>query len=135
MKLKGNYYKDGSWWLAEIPSIQYLEQGKTKSELFELVKSGIQLLMEDTPFKCTVEDQGEGEFILSSDNPRVMGCFIIKRLREAQGLSIREVAQKLGHKSHTEFARHESGKTAMTLETFNKYVQALSDKDIVILIA
>lgn len=135
MKIKGRYYKDGTWWLAEIPSLNYMDQGRSKAELLKMLKSGIELLMAETPFKCLIEDLGDGEFILASDNVKVMSCFILKRLRESQGLSIREVASRLGHKSHTEFARHESGQTAMTLETFNKYIEALSDKELIIQIA
>jgi hypothetical protein len=38
-------------------------------------------------------------------------------------------------KSHTEYARHESGKVAMTMATFNKYVEVLSSKEIIFQIA
>jgi hypothetical protein len=45
------------------------------------------------------------------------------------------VGAKLGLKSHTEYARHEAGTTAMTMETFNWYIEALTDKELVIKIA
>lgn len=135
MKLSGNYYKSGKFWLSEIPVINMMDQGKTKTECLRMMKSGVESLINIPAFKCEVQDLGEGEFVLSSQDVKTLACFVLRRLREAEGLTIRELALQLGMKSHTEYARHESGKTAMTMETFNRYVQAISSKEVVIKIA
>lgn len=132
MKLQGRYYKDGKFWISEIPLISLMDQGKSKTESLEMIKSAVEELMNESKLKCTLDDLGDGEFLLSSHDAKLLGCFVLKRMRESQGLSIREVSTKLRHKSHTEYARHESGKTAMTLETFNRYVEVLTEKELVI---
>ena len=58
---------------------------KTKAELLKNVSSGINTLMED--LDCQVEDLGNGEFVLSSNDVKGLCCFILKRMRESQGLS------------------------------------------------
>ena len=135
MKLQGRYFKDGKFWISEIPFISLMDQGKTKSESLKMIRSSVEELMFDFGLKCEIEDIGNGEFVLSSENVKLLTCFVLRRLREAQGLSIRDVSSKLKHKSHTEYARHESGVTAMTLETFNRYIEVLTDKELVIKIA
>ena len=135
MKLQGRYFKDGKLWISEIPFISLMDQGRSKTESLKMIKSSVEELMVDSGLKCQIEDLGKGEFVLSSENVKLLTCFVLRRLREAQGLSIRDVSAKLKHKSHTEYARHESGATAMTLETFNRYIEVLTDKELVIKIA
>lgn len=135
MKLQGNYFKDGNFWLSEIPLIDFMDQGKTKKECLTLVKSAIEALVNVPGFKVEVEDCNDGTFLLSSSDNKVLLSFVLRRLRESKGMSIRDVADKLGLKSHTEYARHEKGEVALTMDKFNKYVNAISEKDIVIRIA
>jgi hypothetical protein len=135
MKLMGNYYKDGKLWLTEIPFIQLMDQGHSKKAALEMMKDAIESLINLPTFKCGVTDLGDGRFTVDSDEVKILAAFVVRRLREAQGLTIREVAAKLKMKSHTEYARHESGKVAMTMETFNNYVEVLSSKGIILQIA
>lgn len=132
MKIEGRYFKDGKFWISEIPLISLMDQGKSKTESLKMIKSAVEELMHESGLKCTLDDTGDGEFLLSSQDTKLLGCFVLKRMREAHGLSIREMSAKLRHKSHTEYARHESGKTAMTLETFNHYIEVLTEKELVI---
>lgn len=135
MKLQGTYSKDGKFWLSEIALIDLMDQGKTKAGSLKMIKEAVELLINKDGFTCEVKDLGHGEFILSSNDAKTLISFVLKRLRESEGLTIREVGERLGHRSHTEYARHESGQTAMTFETFNKYVSAISNKDLVLKIA
>jgi hypothetical protein len=135
MKLLGHYYKDEKFWLAEIPFIQFMDQGRSKKEVLELTRVAIESLINIPSFRCGITDLGDGRFTVASDDVRILAAFVIKRLREAEGLTIREAATRLKMKSHTEYARHESGKVAMTMATFNKYVEVLSSKEIILQIA
>lgn len=135
MKLMGTYYKDNKIWISEIPFIDLMDQGKTKSDSLRMIKSAVEELVNLTDFKCEIEDLKNGEFAISSKDVKTLSCFVLRRLREAQGLTIREVGERLGLKSHTEYARHESGKTAMTMDSFNRYVEVISSKEVIIKIA
>ncbi len=135
MKLLGTYSKEGKFWISEIPFINMMDQGKTKIESLKMMKASVEELINQDAFSCQVEDLGHNEFVISSNDSKTLCCFILRRLREGRGLSIREVANQLGNKSHTEYARHETGKTAMTFETFNHYVEIISEKELLIKIA
>lgn len=127
MIIEGFYKKDGKFWISEIPTIDFMDQGTTKKECLTFTASAIKDLVEVDGFEVTIKDNGHGHFVLSSNMPRVLLLFILKRIRESRGLSIREAAKKLGHKSHTEYARHESGKTKVGAEVLGTYLSGLSD--------
>ncbi len=135
MRLVGNYYKDGKFWLCELPFIQLMDQGRTKKECLIMIKDAIEILINDKEFKCEVTELGNGKFAVGTSQVKTLAAFVVRRLREAQGLTIREAGTLLGMKSHTEYARHESGKVAMNMETFNRYVEVLSSKEITLQIA
>ena len=135
MRLVGNYYKEGNFWLCDLPFIQLMDQGRTKKECLSMMKDAIEILINDKDFKCEVIDIGDGKFAIVTSQVKTLAAFVVRRLREAQGFTIREAGALLGMKSHTEYARHESGKVAMNMETFNRYVEVLSSKDIILQIA
>ncbi len=135
MKLEGTYKKDGKFWLAEIPFVQIMDQGKSKKQCLEMVKDGVEMLVNIPGFKCEVEDLGNGVFTLSAKDIGVLAGFVLRRLREANGLSVRDMAKRLHEKSHTTYARHESGESAVPIETFGRYIEIISHKELVIKIA
>ena len=135
MKLEGRYFKDGKFWLSEIPFIQLMDQGKSKKECLEMIKAAVEDLVNVDGFKCSVEDIGDGAFTLSAKDTGLLARFILRRLREANGLSIRDMAKRIHAKSATAYARHESGQTSVTMETFTNYINAITHKDLVIKIA
>jgi predicted RNase H-like HicB family nuclease/DNA-binding XRE family transcriptional regulator len=135
MKLEGTYKKDGKFWISEIPFIQFMDQGISKKECLAMVKSAIETLVNKKGFSCEVEDVGEGQFLLSSDDTGMLASFIFKRLRESNGLTIRDMAKRLHLKSPTSYARHENGHTAITMDKFGEYVHAITRRDMVVKIA
>ena len=135
MRLIGSYYKNGKYWISELPFIQLMDQGYSKKECLQMMKDAILELIDDSEFHCEVTDLGHGKFSVGTSDVKKLAAFVVRRLREAQGLTIREVATMLNMKSHTEYARHESGKVGMNIETFNRYVEALSSKEVILQIA
>lgn len=99
MKLLGNYFKDGKFWIAETPFVNFMDQDRSKSECLAQISSAIEELINVSEFDCSIQDLGNGEFVLSSENTKLLSCFILKRLREAEGISIREMSKRLGIKS------------------------------------
>ena len=133
MKLEGRVWKDKNFWLVEIPSVDILTQGRSKKEALFMLKDALELLIEDEDFKCEVKSsRGEALYVEFQQIDLVIP-FILKRLRERSNLTIREVAERLGHKSHTAYARYESGKVKVSLDKFSEYVKAIDENQDLIL--
>jgi len=45
MRFSGSIYKDGKFWLAEIPILDLMTQGKTKKEAYEMLSDMLESLV------------------------------------------------------------------------------------------
>ena len=132
MRFQGKVYKDGKFWLAEIPMLDAMTQGYTKTEACVMVKDLIETLVNRPEFSVEVHSVKRGTFEVSSSDTRVMISFMLRRQREKSGLSLSEVAQRLGVQSRNAYARYEQGTSVPTLEKFDQLLKAVSpDSDFV----
>lgn len=132
MRFSGSVYKEGKFWLAEVPILDAMTQGYTKKEAFEMVKDLIETLANRPDFSVTVYPQKNGAFEVGSENTRVMTQLLLRRQREKNGLSLADIATRLGASSRNAYARYESGRSVPTIEKLDELLQAVSpDQDIV----
>ena len=101
MELGGKVWKDGKWWVVEIPCINVSTQGKTRKDALAMIKDAVLELMAyyfpklDKKFKVTVHDYKENGFGLTSNDSKLLLAFSLIRQREESGLTIRDVAARL----------------------------------------
>jgi transcriptional regulator with XRE-family HTH domain len=70
---------------------------------------------------------------VSSSDQATLSAFLLRRQRTKQGLTLSEVARRLGAKSHNTYARYEQGKSVPTIEKFIQLLSAVSpEKDFVL---
>lgn len=132
MRFSGSVYKDGKFWLAEVPMLEAMTQGTTKKEAFEMVKDLVETLANEPDFVVTVYPGKEGAFEVGSEDTRTMIRLLLRRQREKSGLSLADVAHRLGAKSRNAYARYERGNSVPTIEKLDELLQAVSpDQDIV----
>jgi len=112
MRLKGRYYKDGTFWLAEIPLLDAMTQGRSRRELFEMVADLVETLVDQPEFSAHVYPGADGEFELSGSDTQALLGLLLRRQRERSGLTLADVTERLGAKSRNAYARYERG-TAM----------------------
>jgi hypothetical protein len=127
--IAGRVWKDGAWWLAESEIADVMTQGKTRSEAASMLVDAIESLANVPGFKVTVRDapsSGEGGVTLEGNDAAVLVALVLRRQREAAGLSLAEAAEKLGQSSKTAYARYEQGKTVPTIEKFEELLTAVS---------
>ncbi len=116
MRFKGRIWRDGRFWLAEVPFLDVLTQGRTKKEAYEMIRDAIEALVDQEEFAAQVIP-GKGEsFEVFSQDVRSLIALMLKRQRQASGLSLSEVAEKLQQNSKTAYARYEQGKSLPTVE-------------------
>ena len=134
MRFSGSIYKDGKFWLAEIPILDLMTQGKTKKEAYEMVADMLESLVNKEDFKVKVYKGKKDSFEVGSSEPKHMVSLLLQRKRELSGLSLAQVATKLGMKSRNTYARYEQGRSVPSVEKLNELLNAVCpQKDIVII--
>ena len=133
MRFQGSVYKDGNFWLPEIPILDAMTQGFSRKETLSMVEDLLVTLANHPGFTVEVHPGKQGSFEVSSTDTRTMTSLLLRRQRERSGLSLAEVAKRLGAKSRNTYARYERGTSAPTLEKLNELLQAVSpDRDFVL---
>ena len=133
MRFYGQVYKDGKFWLAEIPILEAMTQGHTRKEAFAMVEDLLETLANRPGFSVKVHPGKHGDFEVGSTDIRGMISLLLRRQRERSGLSLAEAAARLGAKSRNAYARYERGTSVPTLEKLNELLQAVApDQDFVL---
>ena len=133
MRVYGKVYKDGKFWLAEVPLLDAMTQGHTRKEAFVMAKDLLDTLVNPSGFSVTVHPGKHGDFEVSSNDPRGLISLFLRRQRERSGLSLSEAAQRLGAKSRNAYARYERGTSTPSIEKLAELYKAVAPgKDIVL---
>lgn len=133
MRFSGKVYKDGKFWLAEIPILDLMTQGRTKKDVYDMVADMVETIVNKEEFKINVYKGKDNTFEVGSSESKYMVSLLLQRKREISGLSISQVADRLGMSSRHSYARYEQGKSAPSIEKLNDLLHAVSpNSDIVI---
>ena len=133
MRFHGSVYRNGRFWLAEIPILDTMTQAHTRKEALAMVEDLLVTLANRPGFTVDVHAGKNDQFEISSPDTRTMTSLLLRRQRERSGLSLAEVADRLGAKSRNTYARYERGTSAPTLEKLNELLNAVSpDRDLVL---
>ena len=133
MRFSGNIYKDGKFWLAEIPILDLMTQGRTKREAYEMVADILDTMVNQKDFEITVFKGKKDTFEVGSSDAKYFVRLLLQRKRELSGLSLSQVASRLGMSSRNTYARYEQGKSVPSVEKLNDLLRAVCpETDIVI---
>ena len=126
MRLHGTLMKSGRVWLAEVPDLDAMTQGKNRDDALRMIKSWVRDILgrQDLPILVEPESKGDG-FTLTCPEAGPMVALLLRRKREAAGLSLAEVAVRLGAKSRNAYARYEQGQAVPTLEKLDQLLTAI----------
>ena len=133
MRFSGKIYKDGKFWLAEIPILDLMTQGRTKREAYEMVADMLDTMVNQKDFEITVFKGKKDTFEVGSSDAKYFVRLLLQRKRELSGLSLSQVASRLGKSSRNTYARYEQGKSVPSVEKLNDLLRAVCpETDIVI---
>ena len=133
MRFSGKIYKYGKYWLAEIPILDLMTQGRTKREAYEMVADMLDTMVNQKDFEITVFKGKKDTFEVGSSDAKYFVRLLLQRKRELSGLSLSQVASRLGMSSRNTYARYEQGKSVPSVEKLNDLLRAVCpDTDIVI---
>lgn len=133
MRFSGRIYKDGKFWLAEIPILDLMTQGRTKKEAYEMVADMLESLLNKKDFKVVVYKKSKESFEVGSKESKHMISLLLQRKREISGLSLSQVANLMDVSSRNTYARYEQGRSVPTVEKLHELLHAVCpNSDIVI---
>ena len=133
MKFQGKAFKNGKFWLADIPFLELMTQGRTKKELLLMVEDLFVTLADKKGFEVNVKCTKDGILEIGSNDNKVMVGLLLKRKRQLSNLTIQQVAERLGSTSKNAYARYEQGKTLPSIDKLQELLSATgSFSDLVI---
>ena len=127
MRFQGKVYRDGRFWLAEVPIVEAITQGRTRKEALEMISDWFETMVDQSGFSVTVHPVSADTFEVASSDIRAIVSLLLRRRREASGLSLAEAARQLGVKSRNAYARYEKGESLPTIEKLDSLLRAVSD--------
>ena len=132
MRFRGHMVREGSWWAVFVPVLGVATQGRTRLDGYRMAADAIETMI-NKEIEVTIHPGPENTFELSAAEPAPLIAFMLRRLRRQEGLTLKEVAQRLGARSHNAYARYEQGRAMPSLEMLSRLVSAvLPDEDIVL---
>jgi hypothetical protein len=133
MRFQGTVTKDGTHWLAEVPVFDALTQGRTRAEALRMMADWFVTMLDRPDFAVRVHDARRGEFEVAAEDMRPMVSLLLRRQRQKSGLSLAQVAERLGAKSRNAYARYEQGTSVPTIHKLDALLRAIAPgRDIVV---
>ncbi len=134
MRFAGRVFKSGRYWAIEVPILTIVSQGRTKKEAFEMIADAIETLVNHPQFKIRVFP-GKGEYFeIGASDESTLTAFLLRRERTKSGLTLAQVARKLGSKSINTYARYEQGRSVPTVPKLSELLSAVApSKDFVVI--
>ena len=133
MRFEGRVFKEGRYWAIEVPVLGVVTQGRTKKEAIEMIADAIESLVNKDGFKAQVFSAKGEYFEVGADDQPALTALLLRRQRVLSGLSLADVAKRLGATSLNTYARYEQGRTVPTIAQFSKLLAAVtSNSDFVL---
>jgi hypothetical protein len=124
MRFEGKVFRDGRFWLAEIPLLGAMTQGRTRKEALIMIVDWLQTMVNRDDFMAVVHPTAGTHFEISGSDAASMTALLLRRRRESSGASLREVAARLGSSSPNAYARYERGDTVPTVDKLDALLKA-----------
>lgn len=132
MELEGKIWKHKKHWLVEVSSLNIMTQGKTRKEALFMIKDAIMEYIkyyfeaEIERFELEVNDYKRSVIGITANNNKLLLALSLRKLREKNGTTIREASQRLGSRFPNSYAQYERGKTRISLDQYERLLQAAS---------
>jgi predicted RNase H-like HicB family nuclease len=131
MEMEGKIWRDGKFWLVEVPALDAMTQGKTRKEVlgmvkdlvFEMAKSYFENEVE-RDFSVTVIDYKKHVIGVTTSDNRLLLALALRRQREKSGSTVREASKRLGSESPNAYAQYERGRTSISVDKYEALLMA-----------
>lgn len=135
VKFEGKVTREGKYWAVYIPALDIYTQGRSKRHALTMVQEAIELVIDREGFVAVVSQLPGNQFVLYAKRPvddRYLLALMLKNQRAKYGLSIRQVADRLGI-SKNAYAQYEQARAIPSISKIEKFIHAMSNQVHVVL--
>ncbi|HEY8279369.1 MAG TPA: helix-turn-helix transcriptional regulator [Bdellovibrionota bacterium] len=126
MRIEGKVWKDGKFWVAALPVLEFSTQALKASEVEMMMVDAVRTAMDDSRLQVKFLKASQDVWVLEFEEAKDFVVFFLKQLRLQQGLSIEEVARRLGFRSRASYFQYEVGRREPSIGQFESIVKAMS---------
>ncbi len=126
MRFEGKIEKKGSLWLIQATALDLMTQGHSRRQAWSMFKDAVETLVDVKGFQVEVFENSGHSFEFSANKPDVLIALLLKRQRQKYGLTLKEVARRLGSSSVNAYARYEQGKVRPTVQKLVQLLEAVN---------
>ncbi len=133
MRFEGRVFKVGHHWAVEVAILGVVSQGRTRSDALEMIADAVESLVNKKGFEVAVF-AGSGEYFeIGASDQAALTALLLRRTRLKAGLSLADVAARLGARSLNAYARYEQGRTTPSVQKLSDLLSAVvPDRDFVL---
>lgn len=128
MRFEGKVWQQDQVWLVEVPLLGVVTEGYTKEDAYEMIADAVQSLAHKDDFQVVVHPGTDSYFEIGSSDQATLTALLLRRQRGLHGLSLADVAKRLGAKSLNGYARYEQGRAVPSIERLSKLLAAVSSR-------
>ncbi len=109
MQLQGRVWKDGGMWVIECPTLRAVTQGTSRKDALAMMVDWVQTTIDSPTFPIEIALTSKNEFAMRFEDPKPIVALMLSQNRNAAGLSLKEVADRIKAKSRTAVGQYETG--------------------------
>lgn len=128
MIFTGYLWKEGRFWVIEVPSLEITTQGKSRRDAYRMIEDAIESHIGKRRFKLRVTPLENQTFAISSHNDGELIALFLKRQRQLNHVTVRDLVKRLGYASPSAYAQYESGKHMPGLDKISRFLRAMNPK-------
>src|SRR2546430_2201188 len=133
MRLEGKIWKQGRHWLVEVPLLDLMTQGRSKRDAMSMLEDAVDSLVNRPSFHAEVIPCKGDRVELASNADSLLVALLLRRQREARGLSLADVARRLKQTSRNAYARYKQGKSVPTIDKLRELLEVVDpNRDVVL---
>ncbi len=126
LTFEGRIVKDGKFWLVEIPGLNLMTQGRSKSEAYKMARSVVIDASENRHLKLQLVKTRKDTFLLFSDDLDTLIPLLLKKQRQKANLTVAQAARRLGSDSPNAYGVYEYGRARPTLAKLEQLLCAVN---------
>lgn len=112
--------------------LDLVTQGRSRKDALSQLADAIESLVDQPGFSVAVFHPGGDRIEVAASSSTILVALLLRRQREAQGLSLAEVSKRLGQTSRNAYARYEQGKAVPTLDKLQRLLSVVGGGDFVL---